>query len=112
MPPTTGNPATTPPTVIYSGHGLSLSAACPLTGLAFTLQTTGGDAISIDGTIPTGGSPTATITTALNSFTLAATGAHTILFAGTDGAVVQLAFQESTTQTGADCYVFGTRIGG
>jgi hypothetical protein len=35
-----------------------------------------------------------------------------VLFAGTDGSVVQLHFVTSASQTGAQCFVYGTRIGG
>jgi hypothetical protein len=110
-PAATTNPPAPTPTAIYVGHGLALTATCTAAnGLGLALQTGAGDAITVNSTQH---SPTAAVTTTLNDYSgdLKA-GVNTVLFASTDGAVLQLQFQESTSQTGADCYVYGTRIGG
>jgi Collagen triple helix repeat (20 copies) len=112
------NPATstpnTPagaPTTIYAGHGLAFAASCGASGPSLSLAAGAGDAITVNGHAV---SPTPAVTTALNDYTndLNQTGVNNVLFAGTDGSVVQLQFQESSTQTGAQCFVYGTRIGG
>ncbi|HEY5198577.1 MAG TPA: hypothetical protein VIJ51_16265 [Solirubrobacteraceae bacterium] len=110
---TTPNPPTTPaatPTVIYSGHGLAFAATCSTNGPVLTLQAAAGDAITVNTTAV---SPTPAVTTALNDYSKdLGDGVNDVLFASTDGSVVQLHFQESSTQTGAQCFIYGTRLGG
>jgi hypothetical protein len=114
--PTSPNAPTPPaavPTVIYSGHGLAFAATCSANGPVLTLQAGAGDAIKVNDTAV---SPTPSVTTALNDYskdlTTAAGDTNDVLFASTDGSVVQLHFVTSSTQTGARCFIYGTRIGG
>jgi hypothetical protein len=96
--------------VIYAGHGLSFAATCTADGPVLTLQAAGGDAITVNDTKV---SPTPAVTTALNDYSKdLGSSINDVLFASTDGSVVQLHFQESSTQTGAQCFIYGTRIGG
>jgi len=119
--PTTPNAPVGTPTVIYAGHGLAFSATCngptppppAVAGLSFGLATTVGNAININGTTtPNTPAPVAPALTSVLGGALSTSATNDILFAGTDGAVVQLHFTETIGQAGASCFVFGTRLGG
>jgi hypothetical protein len=111
--PTGTNPPAATPTTIYSGHGLAFAATCGATGPVLTLQAGAGDAITVNTTAVSPTPALSTTTPSLNDYSSdLKSGVNDVLFASTDGAVVQLHFQESTTQTGAACFVYGTRVGG
>jgi hypothetical protein len=77
------------------------------------LQAAAGDAITINATAVSPTPALSTTTPALNDYSKdLGSGVNDVLFAGTDGSVVQLRFQESSTQTGAQCFIYGTRVGG
>jgi hypothetical protein len=113
---TVPNSGTATPTVIYAGHGLAFSASCTsASGPTLLLQAGAGDAIDVNGHQA---SPTPAIASGgtLNDYTSSLNsslgGQNDILFASTDGSVVELHFTASASQTGANCFVYGVRVGG
>ncbi len=117
-PPTTPNPTLT---TVYAGHGLLFTATCENVGegagklsIAFS-STTQGNAINIDGTATANFSATDSAGKKIPDTILSGLpegSTHNVTFASTDGAVVHLQFATSLAQTGADCFAFGTRVGG
>jgi hypothetical protein len=117
-PPAAPNPTLT---TVYAGHGLLFTATCENVGsgpgklsLAFS-ATTQGNAINVDGTSTPNFSATNAAGTKIADMILSALpegSTHNVTYASTDGAVVHLQFASSLAQVGADCFVFGTRVGG
>jgi hypothetical protein len=107
-------------TTVYAGHGLLFTATCEnVSGngklsLAFS-ATTQGNAINVDGHSTANFSAKDAAGTQNPDMILSGLpegSTHEVTYASTDGAVVHLQFASSLSQVGADCFVYGTRVGG